>query len=416
MSSLNPVRGMRDLFGSELAIHRYIESISEKNAISYDYEPIEIPIVEKLSTFEKSLGKSSDVIGKEMYTFQDRNDATLALRPEGTASVIRACLSLKLNLSRPQKLFYKGPMFRYERPQKGRYRQFYQFGIEYLGESHHLSDVDVISLAFNILKDLEVEIILHINTIGDQESRETYKKSLINYLSQHLDKLSSLSKERLYYNPLRILDSKDKNDREICKEAPLFEDYLKQEDKENFSLICKALDTLNIPYIHDQYLVRGLDYYTNTVFEFKTTKLGSQDAIIAGGRYNDLIQHMGGPKIPGIGWALGIDRLSCLTEFTNSKKRIAFIVIGEHLLLKGLELVQKLRHNGIITDIICNNSLTKSLKQAHKRDFNYAILFGNNEFSAKTVKIRNLKDEKQSSNKEIMVSYDKIISFFKSIK
>ncbi len=293
---LQAPRGTQDLMGDEYRVHAHITAVANQIAETYGYEPIATPIFESTSVFKRTIGETSDIVGKEMYTFQDRGGDDLTLRPEGTAGAIRAVISNGLTQNMPLKLMYTGPMFRYERPQLGRRRQFHQIGVECLGVSHPYVDVETIALGYQILKTLGLadRVVLEINTIGDTESRQAYRQALINYFIPIKDKLSHDSQDRLMRNPLRILDSKDEGDRVLVKDAPQFEDYLNESSTSFFAEVCVGLDSLNIPYQINRRLVRGLDYYNHTAFEFVTTDLGAQGTVLAGGRYDGLMSQMGG--------------------------------------------------------------------------------------------------------------------------
>ncbi len=416
--SLQPVRGMRDLLGEELDRQKHIVKTAEEIATLYNYESIETPIVEYTSVFKRTLGETSDIVGKEMYTFSDRNNESMTLRPEGTASVIRAIISEKLTQTLPQKRIYSGPMFRYERPQKGRYRQFYQLGVEYLGQDSPFADVECIALADHILKTLGiVDYKINLNTLGDMESRQSYKGALIKYFSKYENDLSEDSQSRLHRNPLRILDSKDENDQKISANTPKFEAYLSSESKAFFETVLNGLNILKIDFELNPHLVRGLDYYCHTAFEFKTTSLGAQDALGGGGRYDGLMQQMGGPSIPGVGWAVGLDRLALLLpEFqTKPSLRIAVIPIGDELELEAIRLTQELRLKGFTSEIFLKGNLGKRFRQADKALCNIAVVFGSDELAQKKVKVRKLQSVEIETNKETFVDSSQLISHLSSL-
>ncbi|MBY0463289.1 MAG: histidine--tRNA ligase [Alphaproteobacteria bacterium] len=416
--SLQPVRGMRDLLGAELDRQKHIIRTAEEIALLYNYESIETPIVEYTSVFKRTLGETSDIVGKEMYTFADRNNESMTLRPEGTASVVRAIISEKLTQTLPQKRIYSGPMFRYERPQKGRYRQFYQLGVECLGQDSPYADVECIALADHILKTLGiVDYNINLNTLGDMESRQLYKEALIQYFSKYEKDLSEDSRSRLQRNPLRILDSKDENDQKISLSAPKFESYLNDESKAFFETVLKGLDILKIGYELNPHLVRGLDYYCHTAFEFKTTSLGAQDALGGGGRYDGLMQQMGGPSIPGVGWAVGLDRLALLLPEFQAKctLRIAVIPIGDELELEAVQLTQELRLKGFTTEVFLKGNLGKRFKQADKALCSFAVVFGSEELAQKQVKVRNLQSVETETTKETTVDSNHLISHLSSL-
>ncbi len=308
-----PARGTRDLLPDVMRKFRSVMTISRRIAECYGYDELETPIFEFAPIF-RNMGETSDVVTKETYTFMDRGEQELTLRPEGTAGVVRSIISNGLTQSTPLKYYYQGPMFRYERPQKGRYRQFYQVGVELLGVEQALADIEVIAMAQQILEALELEnhFVLEINTLGDTESRALYRTALVEYLSDFESKLSEDSKRRLSSNPLRILDTKDESDIEILKGAPLYRDHLNVASEDYFASVLKGLDALGISYDLNYRIVRGLDYYCHTTFEFVSKSLGSQGGILAGGRYAGLVKQMGGPQMPGVGWAAGVERLALL--------------------------------------------------------------------------------------------------------
>ncbi len=307
---LQSVRGTHDLLPEAQAKHNTIIGVARSISERFGFQEMSTPIFEFADVFKRTLGEASDIVNKEMYTFKDRNDEEITLRPEGTAPIARAFISEGLSQRTPLKLFYQGPMFRYERPQKGRQRQFHQFGVELLGVASPYADVECLTLAHEILKGLNVLTTssLQINSIGDDESRAKYTAALVKYLKENSAKLSEESQKRLTTNPLRILDSKSEGDQALLKNAPLISEFYNETSKSFFDTICGTLKNTGIPYHVNPFLVRGLDYYTHCVFEFRTTALGAQDAILSGGRYDGLIGQMGGPATPGIGWAAGIER------------------------------------------------------------------------------------------------------------
>ncbi|MBX9633404.1 MAG: histidine--tRNA ligase, partial [Magnetospirillum sp.] len=332
MSSLQPVRGTHDLLPEDSRRHRFVEETAFSVVRRYGYGEIVTPIFEFTEVFSRTLGETSDVVTKEMYTFADRSGDSLTLRPEGTAGVARAFISGGLAQSLPLKLFYRGPMFRHERPQKGRLRQFHQVGVELLGVEGPQADIEVVSMAWRMLQALGLgdKVQLEINTLGDAESRVAYRDALVAYLTPYKDKLSEDSRARLDKNPMRVLDSKDEGDKAIVAGAPLIQDALSPAAQEFFAQVTGGLTALGVPFVINPKLVRGLDYYCHTAFEFTTTALGAQGTVLAGGRYDGLIGQMGGPATPGIGWAAGIERLSMLVEGAPDLDRpVAIIPMGD---------------------------------------------------------------------------------------
>ncbi len=409
---LQAPRGTQDLIGDEYRSHAFIIETANRIANAYGYEPIATPIFESTSVFKRTIGETSDIVGKEMYTFQDRGGDEFTLRPEGTAGTIRAVISNGLTQNMPLKLVYSGPMFRYERPQLGRRRQFHQIGVECLGVAHPYVDVETIALGHQVLKELglDTRVTLEINTIGDIESRKTYRQALIDYFTPLKHKLSQDSQDRLGRNPLRILDSKDEGDRVLIESAPQFEDYLNELSKSFFSDVCGGLDSLDIKYVVNRRLVRGLDYYNHTAFEFVTTDLGAQGTVLAGGRYDNLMSQMGGPETPGVGWALGIERLVLMiTSPELTVRPVAIVPVGDGPFLKCFEIAMTLRHLGIATDIAYSGNVGKRLKRANKINAQYAVMIGDDELTSGQAVIKNLDSGEQKN-----VAISEIISYFKA--
>src|SRR5487761_379123 len=323
MNSLQPVRGTQDLLPPEQRRHRFVVETARALAERWGYHEIATPIFEFTEVFARPIGETSDIVSKEMYSFTDRGGDQVTLRPEYTAGIVRAMISNGLAQSLPLKLFASGPMFRYERPQKGRFRQFHQIDVELIGVKEPQGDVEVIALGADILSALGVlsRAELHLNTLGDAESRKAYRDALVEYFMQHEHKLSEDSRKRLERNPLRILDSKDEADIALSAAAPHFAEYLTPASREFFAQVRNGLDALGIRYQLDPRLVRGLDYYTHTAFEFVTTEVGSQGAVLAGGRCDGLMSVMGGPETAGVGWAAGIERLGLMIAEPPSPPR-----------------------------------------------------------------------------------------------
>lgn len=397
---VRPVRGTDDLFGMDYRKHDHIKKIAEHIASHYGYEPIATPLFEYTSVFKRTIGETSDIVGKEMYTFLDRGGEEITLRPEGTAGVIRAIISNGLTQNLPLKFIYAGPMMRYERPQMGRRRQFHQIGIEYLGVSHPLVDVEVIALGATILKELNVlsKASLQINTLGDTESRQIYRQALVDYFTPLKDQLSADSQNRLIHNPLRILDSKDENDKVLIVNAPRFEDYLSAESKSYFEAVCQGLEAQGINYEINRRLVRGLDYYNHTAFEFVTTELGTQGAILAGGRYNNLMSQMGGPETPGIGFAIGIERIALLIEDPRQPHTITSVVpVGDESFEFCFNLAMNLRQKGLTIDFLFNGNVAKRLKHANKIGSKFAIMIGEVERQNNEVSLKDLQSGNQQT-------------------
>jgi len=391
MTKLQPVRGTRDFLGDVARCIQHIQDITFATARQFGFERIDTPIFEYTGVFKRAVGETSDIVGKEMYTFSDRGGEEITLRPEGTAPVVRALLSNSMTQQLPLKYCYSGPMFRYERPQRGRYRQLHQFGVEFFGVENPFADVEVLDLAQQILNHLKIEASLHLNTIGDTESRNAYRIALVEYFSKYKGELSEDSQLRLEKNPMRILDSKDDNDQRISQNAPKISAHLTSAAAHFFEKVCQGLEALDIKYTIDPTLVRGLDYYTHTAFEFKSNDLGAQNAILGGGRYDGLVQHMGGPSIPAVGWGMGIDRIALLLENRAFSKPapIVFIVIGEYF-SKAIQIAKAFREQGKTCEIIYKTNPGKAFKEADKLGARFAVIIGEEEVKTNTVKLKDL--------------------------
>lgn len=410
MKNLQPVRGTRDLIGDQALRFEIIRNVGFGIAKLYGFEYIDTPIFEYTNVFKRAVGETTDIVGKEMYTFNDKGGEEITLRPEGTAPVVRAVLSNSLTQKLPLKFSYCGPMFRYERPQKGRYRQLHQFGIELFGIDNPYADVEIIAIGMQILEQLQIKASLHLNTLGDNESRNNYKAALVEYFLRYESELSDDSKHRLRNNPLRILDSKDINDQKIAADAPKGAQFLTASAAAFFAKVCEGLSLINIEYIKDDKLVRGLDYYTHTAFEFKTNELGAQDALGGGGRYDGLVEHMGGPAIPGVGFAMGLDRLALLMENQALIKPspIAIICVGEYW-SDALKISQLLRSNYKSVEIIYKNNPGKAFKEADRINARYAVIIGEDEIKANAVKLKDLTLSPDHPMKERLVAIDNLL-------
>jgi histidyl-tRNA synthetase len=391
LSSLQPVRGTHDLLPDDARRHRYVEETAFSVAKRYGYGEIVTPIFEFTEVFSRTLGETSDVVTKEMYTFS-MGEETLTLRPEGTAGVARAFISGGLAQSLPLKLFYRGPMFRHERPQKGRQRQFHQVGVEFLGVDSPLADVEVVSMGWRMLSALGLgdKVQLELNTLGDAESRAAYRDALVAYLTPFMDKLSEDSRNRLHKNPLRVLDSKDEGDKAIVAGAPLIHDCLTPAAREFFEQVTAGLSALGIPFTVNPKLVRGLDYYCHTAFEFTTTALGAQGTVLAGGRYDGLIGQMGGPATPGIGWAAGVERLSMLVgdAAPAAERPVAIIPMGDAM--AAMVLADRLRGAGLAVELGFSGNMKKRMARANKANARFAVILGEDEAARGAVTLRDL--------------------------
>ena len=393
MPELLPVRGTQDLLPEMARRHRRVSETARQLAALYGFAEIATPVFEFTEVFARPIGEHTDIVAKEMYTFTDRGGEEVTLRPENTAGVVRAVLSNGLTQSTPLKFFYSGPMFRYERPQKGRFRQFHQIGVELIGVAQPQADIEVIALGQRILKALGIadRVVLELNTLGDPESRAAYRKALVGYFSARISELSEDSRRRLERNPLRILDSKDPGDQRLAAEAPDFAEYLNEASREFFARVRDGLDALGIAYQLNPRLVRGLDYYTHTAFEFVTTDLGAQGTVIGGGRYDGLVELMGGPAMPGVGWAAGIERLALLiAEPPSALRPVALVPLGEAAEQVALKLSEQLRDVGLAVELTYSGNLQRRMRRADRIGACAAVLIGDNELQQGAATVRDL--------------------------
>lgn len=402
VSKLQPVRGTQDFWGEDARRFSFVVSTFNALAKRYGFKEIQTPIFEFTEVFRRPLGDTSDVVTKEMYTFLDRGGEEITLRPEVTASIVRAYLSGGMQQKGIVKLFTSGPMFRYERPQKGRFRQFHQLDVEIIGSPDAAADVELIALARHLLEALGIAgaTVLHLNTLGDTESRTAYRKKLVIYLKDHERKLSRESRARLKKNPLRILDSKDAGDQALLKKAPGMNDYLNVASSDFFAVVRDGLDNLEIPYTVNDRLVRGLDYYCHTAFEFITDQLGAQGTVIGGGRYDGLIEMMGGPETPGTGWAAGIERLAMLLKTLPEEERLTvFVPMTEAAGRLADRLCYALRKGGFAADMAYRGNLKKRLQKADKANARFAVIIGEDEMASGKLTVRDLDSGIQASIK-----------------
>ena len=410
MASLQPVRGTHDLLPETARRHRHIVDTSLAVSARYGFGEIQTPIFEFTEVFKRTIGEHTDVVSKEMYTFVDRGGEEITLRPENTAGVARALISGGLYQHLPLKLFYAGPMFRYERPQKGRLRQFHQIGAELMGVPGPQADVEIIALGADILDALGIleHTVLELNTLGDTASRHAYRDVLVAYFRDHESDLSEDSRRRLEGNPLRILDSKDKGDRVIVDGAPAFEDHLNAESQDFFAKVREGLEALGLGYRLNSRLVRGLDYYCHTAFEFVTEKLGAQGTVMGGGRYDGLVETMGGTPTPGVGWAAGIERMEMLVEGLGETPRpVAVVPMGAAADSRALQLAHALRKAGVAVEQGYSGNVGKRLKRANKVGAIAAVILGEDELARGVATVRMLDDGTQSE-----VALDALVAHF----
>ncbi|WP_122039158.1 histidine--tRNA ligase [Asaia bogorensis] len=399
MSQLQPVRGTHDLIGDTARRHAHVVDTAREITRRYGYEEWSTPIFEDTRVFSRTLGDTSDVVTKEMYTFEDRGGDSLTLRPEGTAAICRAFVTNGLTQALPQRVFYNGPMFRYERPQKGRFRQFHQIGAELLGATDPLMDAETIAMAHAILKALGLgdAVTLEINTLGDLDSRQAWREALVAYFKAHEGALSDESRARLEANPLRILDSKSAQDRALLEDAPKFGAYLNEASRVFWDDLRRKLDLFGVGFVENPHIVRGLDYYSHTAFEFVTDRLGAQGTVLAGGRYEGLVAQMGGPATPAIGWAGGIERLALLIDAAPVQPRpIAVLPTGEATLAAAITAAQILRNAGFAAEIETRSSLKKRMERVVKSGAAHMVLVGEDELARGAVTVRDLGKREQT--------------------
>ena len=407
------IRGMNDLLPETLGTWRYLESKIIQIVESYGFDEIRLPIMERTELFKRSIGEDTDIVAKEMYTFDDRNQESITLRPEATASMVRAGITNGLLHNQKQKMWTMGPMFRYEKPQKGRYRQFYQFNIEAMGYAGPDIDAELIILCARMWKVLRIKnLSLKINSLGNKNTRAKYREDLINYFSDNLDNLDENSKNRLHSNPLRILDSKNPEMKKLIDEAPILLDYLDSESEEHFNKLKNILSDAGIDFQVNPKLVRGLDYYNRTVFEWETDVLGSQGAVCSGGRYDDLIEKIGGKSTPAIGWAMGMERLVSLYEYSNEKinkisPHIYIAIDGDEAQKKAFQISEELRELNPKIRIQLNmggGSFKSQLKRADKSNSNYAIIIGLDELKNDYLSLKSLRRNQE----QVKIPFSKI--------
>jgi len=411
---IKSIRGMHDVLPDDSHRWQAFETTIRQLMASYGYKEIRMPLVESTDLFCRSIGEVTDIVEKEMYTFEDRNGDKLTLRPEGTASCVRAGIQHGLLHNQIQRLWYNGPMFRHERPQKGRYRQFHQFGVEAYGIDTPDIDAELILIGARLWKQLGLKNIrLELNTLGSNQARTQYKEVLVDYLNQHKELLDEDSKRRLLTNPLRVLDSKNPAMKSMLDEAPALIDHLDDESRQQFDKLTARLDTAGIEYTLNPRLVRGLDYYCKTVFEWVTDELGAQGTICAGGRYDGLVEQLGGKATPAIGFALGVERILSLLEAQQEQEPdnidAYFLLLGEECEVKGLQLAEKIREHYPELKMIthCGGGSFKSqMKKADKSGAKIALILAEDELKSEQVTLKFLREKKD----QMTVSFDGLIT------
>ncbi len=407
MKQMQPVRGTSDLIPEEKVRQNHVISTALNVAERYGFRDMATPIFEFTEVFSRPLGASSDVVSKETYTFEDRGGTSLTLRPEGTAAAMRAVISNGLTQALPHRWFYAGPMFRYERPQKGRMRQFHQFGCELIGAHSVLADAEIIGCGSQILDELGAldKCVLHLNSLGDTQSRQNFREALITYFTHFSDDLSEDSRRRLETNPLRILDSKDDGDRALLDDAPRLPDYLSDEARRHFDGVIAALDAASIGWTHDPFLVRGLDYYAHTAFEFVTDALGAQGTVLGGGRYDGLSETLGGPVLPAVGFAAGVERLALLIEQPHLPgSDIAVLAADETAEAASFGIAQSLRYAGLSAVHLMSGAMGKKMKQAHKIGCRFVVILGADELGRDVAIVKDMQTGTQSDIARALLS------------
>ena len=406
---IQAVRGMNDCLPSETNIWQMVEAVLRRVVSNYGFSEIRMPIVESTALFKRSIGEVTDIVEKEMYTFDDRNGDSLTLRPEGTASCVRAGNQHGLLYNQEQRLWYTGPMFRHERPQKGRYRQFHQFGVEAFGIATADIDAEIISLSARLWKELGLSdvVTLELNTLGSNEERATYRDALVAFLTVHEDKLDEDSKRRMHTNPLRVLDSKNPDVQAVLTDAPKLSAYLGEESTAHFESLKARLDAAGIAYIVNEKLVRGLDYYNRTVFEWVTSSLGAQGTVCAGGRYDGLVEQLGGKSTPAFGFALGIERLVLLMtslEKVNDVRGpvdVYVAMLGDNVDIQANVLAEQWRDQVPNIRIQCHcggGNFKKQMKRADKSGASIAIILGEDEIASNTATVKYLRGQKEQES------------------
>jgi histidyl-tRNA synthetase len=421
LKKIQAIRGMNDLLPADSALWQYVENVATDILARYGYQEIRFPIVESTELFKRSIGEVTDIVEKEMYTFEDRNGDSLTLRPEGTACCVRACEENGLLYNQTQRLWYMGPMFRHERPQKGRYRQFHQIGVETFGMQGPDIDAEVLLLSARVLRDLGVApyVKLQINSLGSTDARVQYKNALVDYLTKVNDQLDEDSKRRLSTNPLRILDSKDANTQKLLNDAPVLLDYLDEESLIHFNQLKKLLDAAEIPYEVNPRLVRGLDYYGKTAFEWVTDQLGAQSTVCAGGRYDGLVEQLGGKPTPAVGFGIGLERLVLLVqavaavpENLNQQADVFLVAVGDVQAI-AMQFAERLRDELPFVRLLLNcggGAFKNQLKKADRCGADIALILGEDEAREGKITIKFLREEVEQKT----LAFDEAIALLQS--
>ncbi|MBO2581789.1 histidine--tRNA ligase [Shewanella algae] len=415
---IQAIRGMNDILPTQSPVWQKVEAVLRASVASFGYSEIRTPIVENTDLFKRSIGEVTDIVEKEMYTFADRNGDSLTLRPEGTASTVRAGNEHGLLYNQEQRLWYMGPMFRHERPQKGRYRQFHQFGVEVYGIKSADIDAEVLMLSASLWQKLGLteHVSLELNTLGDSEERAAYREALVAFLEQHKDKLDEDSQRRMYSNPLRVLDSKDQQVQALLADAPALMDYLGEDSKAHFARLCELLEAVGIQYRVNPRLVRGLDYYNRTVFEWVTDSLGAQGTVLAGGRYDGLVSQLGGKETPAVGFAMGLERIVLLLETLELNADVAAEVdvyvtaMGDDCVIEAMKIAQELREKLPELKVMSHcggGNFKKQMKRADKSGAGFALIIGETELANNKVAVKPLRGDgaQQDVERQALADY-----------
>ncbi|TWU69595.1 histidine--tRNA ligase [Shewanella algae] len=415
---IQAIRGMNDILPTQSPVWQKVEAVLRASVASFGYSEIRTPIVENTDLFKRSIGEVTDIVEKEMYTFADRNGDSLTLRPEGTASTVRAGNEHGLLYNQEQRLWYMGPMFRHERPQKGRYRQFHQFGVEVYGIKSADIDAEVLMLSASLWQKLGLteHVSLELNTLGDSEERAAYREALVAFLEQHKDKLDEDSQRRMYSNPLRVLDSKDQQVQALLADAPALMDYLGEDSKAHFARLCELLEAVGIQYRVNPRLVRGLDYYNRTVFEWVTDSLGAQGTVLAGGRYDGLVSQLGGKETPAVGFAMGLERIVLLLETLELNADVAAEVdvyvtaMGDDCVIEAMKIAQELREKLPKLKVMSHcggGNFKKQMKRADKSGAGFALIIGETELANNKVAVKPLRGDgaQQDVERQVLADY-----------
>jgi histidyl-tRNA synthetase len=397
------IKGMNDILPTEMDAWHFLEAQVREVFHPFGFKEIRVPVLEKTELFCRSIGDDTDIVEKEMYTFPDKSGNSLTLRPEGTAAVMRAYIEHKLYAqNQVEKLYYVGPMFRYERPQKGRYRQFHQIGAEFIGENSPLADVQLLSMLCRLFEKIGItDASLQLNSLGCPECRPKYRQALLDFLAARLDGLCTDCRRRYQLNPLRVLDCKVEQCRTICQDAPSVLDYLCDDCSRHFDTVRRSLSALKIPFEVNNRMVRGLDYYTRTTFEMVSSHLGSQNAVAAGGRYDGLIASLGGPPVPGIGFAIGMERLTLMLDaaaIPSSRPDLFLVALGEKALDKGFTLLSGMQREGLHAEMdFSGKSLKAQMRRADKLQARLVLILGEDELARNQIQVRDMDNGSQDT-------------------